>query len=204
MQCPKCKQEDFETNQACPQCGFQAEASQLEELYHLEWLVSQMKEWDSTKEKEGSVSKLKETYTSRLKETQVSLGLRLPSFTSEEAESAWVELANLEILFEKVEEWRSAGYFKAEMEALDPVKTQRAYAEELSQRLEEYQRPEFLQTDQNRLKTASFLLDQIDLLASRQWFKKKELEHVVAPITALMLELMEKDESTEDGDEEQP
>ena len=104
-------------------------------------------------------------------------GLRLSSFTPEEAEKAWIELANLEMLFEKVDEWRNAGYFKKEMESLDPIKTQRARADELRQRLAGYQPPELTQTGQDRLKTVDFLLDNIDLIASRQWFKsKKEIE----------------------------
>jgi hypothetical protein len=120
---------------------------------------------------------------------QVALGVRLPSFTSEEAEKAWSELARLEMLFEKVDGWRNEGYFKKEMESLDPVETQRAHADELRQRLEEYPRPELPQTDLDRLKTVNFLLDNIDLLASRQWFKsKKEIEKVVATIMAMMVD----------------
>jgi hypothetical protein len=120
---------------------------------------------------------------------QAASGLRLPSYTPEEAEKAWIELARLEMLFEKVDEWRKAGYFKKEMGSLDPVKTQRARADELRQRLEEYQRPELPQTDMDRIKTVDFLLDNIDLLASRQWFKsKKAMEKVVAPIIAMMLD----------------
>ena len=124
------------------------------------------------------------------------LGSRLPPFTPEEAEKAWIELAHLETLFEKVDEWRNAGYFKMEMDSLDPVKRQRAHADELRQRLEEYQRPELPQTDQEMLKTMSFLLDNIDLLASREWFKsKKEIEKAVAPITAMMLDMVSDNES---------
>jgi hypothetical protein len=123
------------------------------------------------------------------------LGLSLPSFTPEEAENAWIELAHLETLFQKVDEWRNAGYFKKEMEALDPVKMQRVHADELRQRLEEYPRPEPPQTDQDLLKTVNFLLDNIDLLASRQWFKsKKEIEKVVAPITAMMMDTISGNE----------
>lgn len=195
MQCPKCQTENFERDKPCSQCGFQGDANKLNELGHLHWLLNQMDQWEDFNIDAAPVSTLKKIYTSRLKEVQVELGLRLPAFTPEEAEKAWIELANLEILFEKVDEWRSAGYFKTEIESLDPIKTQRAYADELRQRLEEYQRPESLQTDQDKLKTASFLLDQIDLLASRQWFKKKEIEKIVAPITAMMIGLIADDES---------
>jgi hypothetical protein len=124
------------------------------------------------------------------------LGLHLPAFTPEEAEKAWIELAHLETLFEKVDEWRNAGYFKKEMKSLDPVKTQRAHADELRQRLKEYQHPELPQTDLDRLKTVNFLLDNIDLLASRQWFKsKKEIEKVVALIMAMMVDAISDNES---------
>ncbi|MBI5951698.1 MAG: hypothetical protein HY865_08570 [Chloroflexi bacterium] len=129
------------------------------------------------------------------KDTQAASGLNLPSFTLEEAEKAWIELAHLEMLFQKVEEWRNAGYFKKEMESLDPVRGQRAHADELRQRLEGYPRPELPQTDRDLLKTVNFLLDNIDLLASRQWFKsKKEIEKVVAPITAMMMDAISGNE----------
>ena len=95
-----------------------------------------------------------------------------------------------------MDEWRNAGYFKKEMESIDPVKTQRAHADELRQWLEEYERPELLQTDQDRLKTVDFLLDNIDLLASRQWFKsKKEIEKVAAPIIVMMVNAISDNES---------
>lgn len=130
------------------------------------------------------------------KDTRVASGLRLSSYTPEEAEKAWSELARLEMFFEKVEEWRNAGYFKKEMASLDPVETQRAHADELRQRLEEYQRPELPQTEQDRLITVNFLLDNIDLLASRQWFKsKKEIEKAVAPIIGMMVDAILDDES---------
>ena len=123
------------------------------------------------------------------------LGLRLPSFTPEEAEKAWIELAHLETLFEKVDEWRKAGYFKIKTESLDPVKRQRAHADELRQRLEEYQRPELPQTDLDRLKKLNFLLDTVDLLASREWFKsKRAIEKVIAPIMAMMVDVISNNE----------
>ena len=131
---------------------------------------------------------LKELYTARLKETQIALGLRLRSFTPEEAEKAWAELARLEALFDKVDEWRNAGYFISD--ARDPVKTQRAHADELRQRLEGYQRPDSPQTDQTRLITLNFLLDNIDLLDSKQWFKlNSEKENIAAPLKAERQEL---------------
>jgi len=170
MQCPKCQSEDFETDKPCPQCGFPGDAA--------------------------PVSKLKEIHASQLKDTHAALGSRLPPFTPDEAEKAWIELARLETLFGKVDEWCTAGYFKTEMESLDPVKAQRAHADELRQRLEEYQRPESPRTDPDRLKTVGFLLDNIDLLASRQWFKsKKAIEKVVGPIMAMMVDAISGNES---------
>lgn len=166
MQCPKCQRENFEIDKPCPQCGFQGDANRSDEPGLL-----------------------------NPKDTQAASGLNLPSFTLEEAEKAWIELAHLEMLFQKVEEWRNAGYFKKEMESLDPVRGQRAHADELRQRLEGYPRPELPQTDRDLLKTVNFLLDNIDLLASRQWFKsKKEIEKVVAPITAMMMDAISGNE----------
>jgi hypothetical protein len=191
MQCPKCHREKFEAEKPCAGCGFRGNARQLEELGHLQWLLSQMKEWESFDIEPSAVSKLREIHRSRLRDTQVELGLRLPAFTPEKVEKAWVELSHLETLFEKVEEWRNAGYFNPEMGDGDPVRMQRALAEELRQRLDEYQRPAMPQRDPDRLKTVSFLMDQIDLLSARGWFKsKREIEQVVAPLMAVMLEVM--------------
>jgi hypothetical protein len=190
MQCPKCQKENFETGKPCPQCGFEGDANTLDEP-GLQWPLNQMDEWEKSNIDTAPVSKLKEIQTSHLKDTQVALGLGLSSFTPEEAEKAWIELAQLETLFEKVDEWRNAGYFKTDMESLDPVKRQRAHADELRQRLAEYQCPELPQTHQDKLKMVEFLLDNIDLLASRQWFKsKKEIEKVVMPIMAMMLDII--------------
>jgi hypothetical protein len=191
MQCPKCQREKFEIEKPCAGCGFRGNARQLDELVHLQWLLSQMEAWEKFDIDADVVSKLREIHTSRLRDTQVELGLRLPAITPEKVEKAWVELAHLETLFEKVEEWRNAGYFNPEMGDGDPVRTQRALAEELRERLDEYQRPTLPQRDPDRLKTVSFLMDQIDLLSARGWFKsKKEIEQVVAPLMAVMLDVM--------------
>jgi hypothetical protein len=198
MQCPKCQRENFEIEKPCAYCGFQGDSNRLAELGYLQRLLNEMNEWETLDIDAASLFKLKEFYTSHLKDMQVLLGLRQPSFTSEEVETAekvWIELAHLETLFEKVEEWRGGGYFKMEMDGQDPVKMQRAHADALRQRLEGHQRLELSQTDQDRLKTVSFLLDQIDLLASRGWFKsKREIEKAVAPIMAVMIDVMSEDQ----------
>src|SRR6185503_20572240 len=100
MLCPKCQSENFETDKPCPQCGFQGDVNRLDELGHLQWLMREMDKWEKLNIDTAPASKLKEIYTSHLKDTQVALGLRLPSFTPEQAEKAWVELAHLETLFE--------------------------------------------------------------------------------------------------------
>ena len=196
MQCPKCERENFESDKPCPQCGFQGDMNKLDELGHLQWLLSQMDGWGELDIDPATISKLKKMHTAHLKDTQVALGLRLPSYKPEEVGKAWIELFHLETLFEKVEEWRIAGCFNPEMGSSDPVKAQRAVADELRKRLEEYQRPTHPQTDPGRLKTVSFLLDHIDLLASRGWFKSKNaIEKVVAPLMAMMVNIVSDNES---------
>ncbi|MBI5950849.1 MAG: hypothetical protein HY865_04270 [Chloroflexi bacterium] len=183
MRCPKCQSGNFETNKPCPQCGFQGEAARLEELGHLQWLLNQMEGWTELNVEATSLFNLKKIYSTRLKTALIDLGLRPRSFTPFEAEHAWVKLVHLEALFEKVTEWSNAGYFVLDLR--DPVVTQRAHAEELRQRLEDYQRPDLLQTDQTRLDTLNFLLDNIDILKSRRWFKSKvEADQAAAPLKA--------------------
>lgn len=194
MQCPKCERENFDREKPCAECGFKGDVSKLDELSHLQWMIGQIDRWEALDLDASSISKLREIYNAYLKDLEIALGLRQPSFAFDEVEkvqNAWVELAHLETLFDKVEEWRAAGYFKIEMDGQDPVRMQRAHAGTLRQRLEEYQRPAPRQTEQDKLKTVSFLLDQIDLLASRGWFKsKREIEKAVAPIMAVMLDVM--------------
>jgi len=196
MQCPKCQSENFEIGKSCPRCGFQGNPNSLEELGLFQWQLNQMDEWETFNIDTVPVPTLKEIHTPKLLDVQVAVELRQTSFTPEEAKNAWIELAHLETLFEKVDEWRNAGYFKKEIESLDPVRAQRAHADELRRRLEEYQRPELPQTDQDKLKTVDFLLDNIDLIASRQWFKsKKAIEKVIVPIMAMMLDAISDNES---------
>jgi hypothetical protein len=194
MQCPKCERENFDREKSCAECGFRGDVSKLDELSHLQWMTGQIDRWETLDLDASSVSKLREIYNAYLKDMEISLGLRQPSFAFDEVEkvqNAWVELAHLETLFDKVEEWRAAGYFKVEMDGQDPVRMQRAHAGTLRQRLEEYQRPVPPQTEQYKLKMVSFLLDQIDLLASRGWFKsKREIEKAVVPIMAVMIDVM--------------
>jgi hypothetical protein len=188
MLCPKCQNENFEKEKPCSGCGFQGDPNMLDDLDHFQWLLSQTDKWENFDIEPVTVSKLRKIFTSQLIDLQVALGLRFPPFTPKEAEKAWEELVQLETLFKKVDEWRNAGYFKEEMESLDPVRRQRVLADELSQRLVGYQRPELSQSDQDRLKMVNSLLDNVDLIASRHWFKsRKEIEKVVVPIMAMMV-----------------
>src|SRR5690349_21209605 len=144
MQCPKCERENFNKARPCTGCGFHGEVSKLDELDHLQWMVGQIDRWEALDIDASSVSKLREVYNAYLKDMEIALGLRPPSFAFDEVEkvqNAWAELSHLETLFDKVEEWRAAGYFKIEMEGQDPVRMLRAHAQSLRQRLEEFQPP---------------------------------------------------------------
>jgi hypothetical protein len=156
-------------NKPCPQCGYQGNVNASAGLRSL----------------------LEDIPPSIPIRARGALGSPPPSFTAEETEGAWAELTRLEMLLEKVDLWRAAGYFKREMEALDPVSMQRAYAEELRQRLDGVPRPGSPRTDQDQLKTLGFLMDKADLIASRGWFKsKKAIEKAVVPILAMMLDVI--------------
>ena len=169
MQCPSCQAENFELNKPCPQCGYRGNVNAFGGLRSL----------------------LDDIPPSIPIRTRGTLGPHPPSFTADEVEGAWAELIRLETLFEKVDQWRAAGYFKREMEALDPVSAQRAYAEELRRRLDGVPRPESPETDQDQLRTLGFLMDKVDLIASRGWFKsKKAIEKAVVPIFAMMLDVI--------------
>ncbi|MCC6261469.1 MAG: hypothetical protein IT311_11460 [Anaerolineales bacterium] len=183
MNCPKCQNENFQIEKPCAECGFQGDTQTLMELQHLDWLLKQMESWEELHLDTAAIAELKKLYKTRFRNALVSLGLRLPPLTPAEAEKAWVELSHLEALFEKATEWQTAGYLNPEMAGQDPFKSQRAYAAELRERLEEHPHPDLASSDQSRLKTISFLLDYVDLLASREWFKSKaDLEQAIAPL----------------------
>ncbi len=188
MRCPKCQRENFETNKSCPNCGFQGNAARLEELGHLQWLLKELNDWGKFDTAVGSIANLKEFYSDRLKQAEIELGLRSQPFTAKEADKFWPVLARLELLFDKVDEWNKADYLILSMH--DPLQTQRAHAQDLIQRLEGYLRPNIGQTDHTRLDTLNFLLDNIDLLGSKQWFRSKDArEKAAAPLRAERHEL---------------
>jgi hypothetical protein len=178
MRCPKCEWENFETNRLCARCGFQGNAARLEELGHLQWMLKELNEWEKFDTAVGLISNLKEFYSDRLKQTQIDLGLRSQPFTALEAAKSWPALTRLELLFDKVDEWSKAGYLISSVH--DPLQTQRAHAQDLLQRLEGHPRPNVLETDHARLDVINFLLDNIDLLHSKQWFRSKDAREMAA------------------------
>lgn len=130
-------------------------------------------------------------------------GLGEDSLTSEELQKAWTELAHLEILFEMVEVWRKEGYFSQEMASQDPVRAQRARADILRKKLEKYPPPKSPQSEADRLRLMNFLMDNVDLIASRGWFKsKKEIEKVVSPILSMMMDAISGDDVNSDDETE--
>lgn len=132
MQCPRCGHDGLLAGAACARCGFSGDPSLLEELSHVKYLLHELTRW---RELAPVVkSRLTAHYRNRLQELELSLDVRRPPLTPEEAcESAW-ELAWLEALIDRTHHWVQRGWVRPEpAEALIERSGQRA--EELRQRL---------------------------------------------------------------------
>ncbi|MBI4760675.1 MAG: hypothetical protein HZC39_11210 [Chloroflexi bacterium] len=183
MYCPRCKHADFTADTTCPRCGFEGEASRLEELARLDWLLSEMETWTA----QGILPELPETlkqhYLSRREEALAALGLTYPPFTAEEAAEAWGELYLHEILFKQLEEWQKAGWVNS---GFLPLYYARMI--ELQARLEGHPRPQIENTPETRLAEINFLREAIRALDQKGDFTSRTTKQkVIVPL------LMEKD-----------
>jgi hypothetical protein len=132
LQCPRCGHEGLIDRATCSNCDFSGEPALLEELSHIKYLLGELAGW---REIAPAVrERLRTRYLRRRDELEVSLGLRLPPLSLEEARQARWELTCLEGLIEETAHWLESGWAKPES-AQELIERSRRAAEELRRRL---------------------------------------------------------------------
>lgn len=180
MHCPRCGQPSYHLAEPCSQCQFTGDPALIEELAHVDWVLDEIDDWQLLEAEARQL--LEQKYTARQRELEITLGLRLPPFSQEEAGKAWPELIQRETLLQKMAGWLEAGL--VDPAAMQSVADQAGLqVDELSERLEDHARPTYPQTDAEHLDLVQFLLEATDYLSQNQGFATPEAqEQVLAPL----------------------
>ncbi len=185
MECPKCQFPDFAPAAVCPRCGFRGNPAAIEELSRVEWLLTEMEKWPGLGFIRGVPRLLRGHYLSRRQGAQTVLDLRAPLLTPSEERNAWPDLLRHELLFQAIEEWRTAGYLKTGF-----LPHSYSLMMELRAGLEGRRRPDAPPGDRERLETLDFFLGAIQQLVQRGDFTSLDAERkVTAPLLAEIAEL---------------
>ncbi len=107
MHCPRCGQEEFSPDTACSRCGFAGPAAQVEEIGHVAYLLGEMESWRGLEP--ATLGQIQGRYRRRRKELEVSLGLRPPPPSAEEAHKLRWQLYCLQQLQAHVDDWLAKG-----------------------------------------------------------------------------------------------
>lgn len=105
MRCPRCDQAGFDPDTACSRCGFAGPAAQVEELAHIAYLLGEIESWTGLEP--TALGGVQDRYRRRRKELEVSLGLRPPPPSAEEAHKLRWQLYRLEQLQAHVDGWQA-------------------------------------------------------------------------------------------------
>ncbi len=169
MRCPKCDHPAYQPFEPCPNCAFSGDPGLLEELGRVNWLLDEIDNWGNLGLSQADRQRLHQSYLARRRELEVALGLRLPPFTEAEAQAAWPDLFQREILLAEVATWIQTGY-------VDPAAAQtllaqaRRQIDELVEQLAGHARPTYPATDTDRLDLTDFLLEAVDYLRQNDCF----------------------------------
>lgn len=184
MRCPNCDQPAYQPTQPCPECHFAGDPVLIEELARVDWVLTEIDTWQALGVRSYDRQLIQQKYGTRQRELEIALGLRLPPFTAEEAEAAWPELFQREALLQKMGEWLEAGRIHPTTTQTIVDQTQRQ-VDELLERLEEYPRPTYPQTDAERLELVNFLFDAVGYLHQNNSFATTTAEtQIRAPLIA--------------------
>jgi len=185
MHCPRCKYPNFAPNGTCPQCGFRGDPDRIEELTRLEWLLSEMDVWVAQGILKQIPKRLQKYYQIRHQKTRSDFGLQYVPFNTQEAEKAWPELRQHELLFKEIEKWLAAGQIKTGF-----LPAYYARLVELRGHMSGYPRAQSSQTDRQRLDEINFLLAAILSLKQRNEFTTSEAStKISAPLLAEKVKL---------------
>jgi len=103
MRCPRCNHKGFSLSTPCSRCGFSGPAAQVEELAHIAYLLGEIESWAGIEP--TALGEVQGRYLRRRKELEVSLGLRPPPPSAEEANRLHWQLYCLEQLQAHVDGW---------------------------------------------------------------------------------------------------
>jgi hypothetical protein len=185
MRCPNCDQPTYYPPQPCPTCQFDGDPTLIEELGRIGWVLNEINTWWQTLGvKPYDLKLIQQKYIARQQELEIVLLLRLPPFTPEEARNAWPELFRREALLQKITEWLAAGLIKptATQKMVDQATHQ---VDDLFEQLEGHPRPNYPQTDADRLDLTNFLLEAVDYLRQNQSFTTPATAaQILAPLLA--------------------
>ncbi len=182
MRCISCDEPIFSLAEPCPHCQFKGDPALIEELAHVNWLLDELVRWTTIS---GEIRHgLRQKYTARQRELEIELGLRLSPFTRDQARQAWPDLFHRQALLEKMGEWREAGWLDSA--AAQPLVDQLSdQVDDLLEQLEGHTRPDYPQTDTQRLALSDFLLQAMDSLSQPGGFVSPEAEKAArAPVIA--------------------
>jgi len=173
MHCPHCDHSGFVPTEVCPACGFRGDPAQLEELARLKWLLAEVEGWGALGIGEAARHVIARRYEERLRTLEITLHLRPPPFTAEEAPAAWRDLIHRQTLLARIPDWFRAGWLKqkAAEKLLDRLGGQ---IDDLTGRLEGHPRPKYPQTDADLLALTNFLLEATDYLSESDGFTSPE------------------------------
>ncbi|MBU1662336.1 MAG: hypothetical protein KKD28_12790 [Chloroflexi bacterium] len=161
MNCPKCNHSGYSPAEPCAHCQFSGDLVLIEELLHIEWVLSEIHTWGDFDVQAANRQHLLDKYTARRREIEVAVGLRLPAFTEEEARRAWPLLDRLAVLRGQMAQWRADGLLNSGN--AQPIEDQlRGQTDELIERLEDRPRDEIPRTDALRLELVDFILESVD------------------------------------------
>lgn len=164
MKCPKCNSTNFSITEPCPQCNFEGDETLLEELSHIDWLINKSELWQLMPPTSKSAwGKKRLMFLNRQQELEIMLCLRLPPLSEEEAQQAWHELIQLELILIEIENWLKCNILKPEP-TQKIIGIYQAKIAELQERLADYPRPNYPDGDEDYLAVVQFYFETMDLL----------------------------------------
>jgi hypothetical protein len=169
MKCPKCQNETFEINSACPVCQFQGDPKQLERLAQITFLLGEISGWVDIPIKQRS--DLHYRYARQRRDTERLLGLLPPVLTEMEAVEARLAIKQREYTLRTFVSFFQPRGVVIPDEISHELNRQ---IEELQQRLEDAPPTPAPPTDQLTLACYRYILARLDEWISQERLAKTE------------------------------
>jgi len=165
MNCPNCDSSTYQLAVACPTCYFNGPATLIEELWHIRWLLNQMKQWADWGIARNIGRYLEGIYLNRLVEVKTALGLQVLSADGASAKQAWPELIQHEHLLEQIAKWGETA--SLEINHLNPIIANiQRHTAQLRRRLMNHPRPDYPQTISDQLEIIALYREFVEEFTS--------------------------------------